>query len=88
MYYPSLSKFDLRLDKWMRSPVRSADKKYFQPELPTTMLTCLLGADPPARQKWGIPRKPGGMQARKKDRKEKEQKRKKPSQNTRTSRRL
>ena len=36
------------------------------------MPTGLVGANPPARQKWGIPRKPGGMQERKKETKEKE----------------
>jgi len=39
--------------------------------------TCLLGADAPAQKKGGIPRKPGGVQARKKERKKEKRKKKK-----------
>jgi len=35
----------------------------------------LLGADTPAQKKGGIPRKPGGVQARKKERKKEKRKR-------------
>jgi len=84
MYCPALSRFDfsVRSEKFMRFLIQYTDKKYFQPELPTTMLTCLPGAEPllppvgPAKMKH--PQK-AGRNASKKERKGKEQKRKKPS---------